>query len=501
MTLLPTAPRPARPSSGAPRKLQLPPGALALGGACATAIVVVAGGRVGPIRGTARLSGWWGLVAAHGVNPLRHPLPGLVLVGGVALLILVWLLTVRALRDARMTLRKVWLLAACWALPLILGPPLLSGDVLTFAAQGFLVASHLDPYRVGPAALGGLPAAIVDPRWRGAPSPYGPLATALQWASVEVGGTALGAVVFLKSVATLSVVVIGLLASRLAPAGRRPAAVVLTVLNPVVLLQVVSAGHLEGLMVALVLGAFLLYRRGHPYLALLAAVAAADIKAPALAAVGVLLVSVVVDSPRARRLGVALRAAATSVLSLGLIGFAIPYGWGWVRTVITTPAQGYTPAAPTSWLDIGLSPPLVLTHLVSSATLLAACRDLGLLGAAGIGCTLVLTIRRRPPLVTAGLGMLAIGLLGPVYYPWYGLWGSECLLPGAAGRQRDWLVMLTAVSAIMSVPGLSTLTVWVIGTLVAVAALTWAVRDLIRRGLPGRPRLALDAGVPTSLPG
>jgi hypothetical protein len=459
--------------------------ALASAGLLATSLIVFAGGRVGPIRGTTRLSDWFGLLARRGVNPVTDPLPGFALLAGVAALVGVWLLTVRALRRATLTTRRVWVLAACWSLPLLVGPPLLSGDVLTYVDQGFMIIRHLNPYRVGPASLGRVPASLVDPRWRSAPSPYGPLATATQWAAALIGGSALGAVVVLRVVATLSVVAIGVVAAQLVPPTRRPAAVVLTVLNPVVLLQVVSAAHLEGLMVALTLGSFLLLRRNHPYLGLVLATGAALVKAPALIAVGVIAVVVVVEAGSGKRVATGLRAALTVGVALYLLSLIVPDGWGWLHTALATPAQGHTPAAPTAWLDVGLSPLVVLTHLASSSTLIASCRLAGLLAAAGIGCWLILTLRRRSPWMTAGAAMLAVGLLGPVYYPWYSLWGGECLALGVEGRQQDWLVMLSAVSAMMSIPGLSTATVWAVGVVVASGALLWVLRDLASRGVPG----------------
>ena len=449
-------------------------GTLAVVGTMATALIVFAGGRVGPIRGTVRLTSWLGIVAARGVNPGTHPLPGLELLVGILVLIGVWLLTVRSLRGATMSVRRVWVLAACWSLPLIVGPPLLSGDVLTYAAQGLLVVRHLDPYHVGPAALGRGPAVVaVDPRWRSAPSPYGPVATAVQWASAQIGGGAVGAVVVLKVVAAISAFAAGVFAADLAPRRLRASAVTLTVLNPVMLLQVVSAGHLEGLMVALLLAAFVAVRRHHPYLGLGLACIAAAVKAPALIAVAVIVVYLVVETPERRRVVAGIRSTLTAAGVLIVTGALVPDGWGWLHTALSTPGQGHTPAAPTSLVTTGLSPFLTLTHVMSYATLAEACRVIGLLSAAGIAVYLLVTCRRRDATVTAGGGLLAVSLLGPVLYPWYTLWGSACLAPSAERARRDWIVVLSAITATMAIPGLSNLTIGLVAAAVTLTALSW----------------------------
>ncbi len=44
---------------------------------------------------------------------------------------------------------------ALWTLPIVLGPPLLSNDVYSYAAQGEIGSQGLDPTVVGPWALGG----------------------------------------------------------------------------------------------------------------------------------------------------------------------------------------------------------------------------------------------------------------------------------------------------------------------------------------------------------
>lgn len=472
---------PPRPSRSSKRTHQLSWPLLAILGTAASSLIVVAGGQVGTLPGTVPLTTWFGVVSSKPLDPVTRPLPGLMLLGAVVAFTGMWLLALCSLRHKSMTIRRVWLLAACWALPLVLGPPLLSGDVFTYAAQGLLAVHHLDPYRFGPTALGrNAAAAAVDPRWRSAPSPYGPLATALEWSAAEVGRGPLGAVIILRAVATASVIAIGVLATKLAVRPARSFALALTVLNPVVLLQLVSAAHFEAPMLALLLGGFLLIRRHQPFLGIALACVAGAIKAPALLAVGAMAAYLVSATPRGGRLWVALRVALATSGVLALAGALIPDGWGWVNTALRTPALGNTPDAPT-WLLTAMASPLAsLTHSVAHPTVVHVCQMAGLLTAALIAGRLVATIRQRPVIDTAGGGMLALSLLGPVIYPWYPLWGSLCLAPGATARRRDWLVALSAVTATMEIPGLSTHTIWIVAGAVSLIALLWLAQWLPR---------------------
>src|SRR5262249_23426159 len=163
--------------------------AYALAGMAASTVVVVAGGRVGPVRSATVLTHWFGLLSGESYRPGDSPLPGLALVAGLLGLVLLWLSLVRRATPAPPPPHPLPAVppppapgsgrrAGGGRPPPAPGPPLLSSDVYTYAAQGLLVGRGLDPYSVGPSALGsGAASAAVDPTWRSVPSPYGPLAT------------------------------------------------------------------------------------------------------------------------------------------------------------------------------------------------------------------------------------------------------------------------------------------------------------------------------------
>jgi len=142
------------------------------------------------------------MVAREASNPISKPWPGLLFLATVATLIGLWLVLIRRVGSSELAVGHLWVIGASWGLPLVVGPPLFSTDVYSYAAQGLLLTHHLDPYHVGPAALGRAPAALaVDLRWRTAPSPYGPLATLIEWTAAEIGGGALGALVVFRGIA------------------------------------------------------------------------------------------------------------------------------------------------------------------------------------------------------------------------------------------------------------------------------------------------------------
>src|SRR5262249_50324946 len=160
------------------------------------------GGRVGTVQVNIPLTNWFGLLSRSGYRPGESLVPGMLLMAGIAGLVLLWIALVRGRHTAVRTEGRVWVVAGASVLRVVGGPALVSNDVYSYAAQGLVVDRGLDPYSVGPAALGNVPAVgAVDPAWRSVPSPYGPLATWFQhFAVVVAGGSPLGAVIVFRLV-------------------------------------------------------------------------------------------------------------------------------------------------------------------------------------------------------------------------------------------------------------------------------------------------------------
>jgi hypothetical protein len=444
------------------------------------------------VLGSVPLTSWFGVLQRTPARVDGRVLPGALQALGIGALVIVWLVTLSAIWTRHWREDVAWRLAAWWAVPFVLGPPLLSSDVYSYAAQGQLLARGLDPYAVGPAALNGGDALnAVDPVWRNAPSPYGPLTGVIQHLSVSLGGSPVGAVVALRVVAVVSVVVIGLCAASLATDRMRTTAIALTVLNPLVLLQVVSAAHLEGAMCALLMLALVACRRS-PALALVAACAAAAIKAPAAAAI----LLIIAQQWRMSRSWTTrsptwiywLRPVAVVAGCWLTFSLLVAHSWGWLAA-LTTPAAGYTRGSPTALLGDLLS---AIVSWAPSPDAIAAARAVGLVAAACVVCYLAATADRRQLSRSIGYALLTIAALGPVIYPWYLLWGLVCLVPTAVSRaERRLVISASAFACFMGLTGLNYVGVVVSEAflVVAAAAVTahWSLPALLRTRLGRRP--------------
>ncbi len=74
-------------------------------------------------------------------------------------------------------------------MPVLLGPPMLSHDVYSYASQGEMASRGIDPTANGPFAMkNGRWVWQVDSIWRDAPAPYGPVAVEAGKVVVELTG-------------------------------------------------------------------------------------------------------------------------------------------------------------------------------------------------------------------------------------------------------------------------------------------------------------------------
>jgi len=225
----------------------------------------------------------------------------------------------------------------------------------------------------------------------------------------------------------------------------------LTVLNPLLLLQVLSPAHFEGLLCAAILASFVALRHGHPRVAVVLGCAAAAIKAPAV----IVVLALVAAGMYGRRRSEALRELAIGAALVGaccvLFSAVLRNAWGWT-SALETPTVGRTPAAPSSMVASLLGQ---IVPVASSADDVAAGR-IAALGLAGcIVAWLLATAHRRPTLATTGLGLLVVAALSPVVYPWYLLWGLVCLAPLARSRKQvTWLSGASALGAVVTIEGM-----------------------------------------------
>ena len=422
---------------------------LSVTGFAAACAVVYFGGRVGAAPATTPLTGWFGLLTDRDVGSDR--IPAAVMFGGIVLLLLLWICALQVLRRPGYGDRHVWRLAGIWGTPFILGPPLLSADVYAYAARGLLARNGLDPYVHGPAALNGLRiVGAVDPTWRTAPSTSGPLGMLVQQLAVTVsGGSALGAVIALRVLAVVAAVAIGLLAADLAGPRRVPA-LALTVLNPATLLLIVSGALLEGLLVALLLGALVASSQRRWLLAVVLACAAAGVKPVAVVAV----LAVIVVHSVGHRARVAWRIAVHDVLvaaaALTVCAFAVGNGLGWADN-LSSLTREHTPFAPASIVANAISP---VVPSASFDDLAVGGRIAAVLAGLTIIAYLLATVGMRPLDRTIGYALLTAGLCAPVLFPWYLLWGVLCLAATAFNSRMAWVAALSCAACVLRPAGL-----------------------------------------------
>lgn len=408
------------------------PRRLLLLGLAGSALVLLgglsAGSLVRPSPGS-----WLGLSA-----PTGRTAGALVVLAGVLLLGAAWWQARLSLDDVAP--RALHRATALWSLPLLLAPPLFSRDAYAYAAQAAIAARGLDPYALGPdTGAGGVWSGQVDEVWRGTPSPYGPAFLGPATLLLRLTGDRVEpALLLLRLLAVAGLLLAAWALPRLAErTGVAPQqALWLGPANPLVLLHGVAGAHNDVLMVGLVLAA-LTVARGRTGLVLAGALVALGtlVKAPALAALPVLVLAAPTWRERARRTGPLLAGAAAVA---AVVPMVTGLGWGWTGT-----------------LDAGRS----LLSLFSPATGLASLAEAvvdgarePLLDVAAVACVLVaggllLLTPRLGPVRALGLALLAVVALSPTVLPWYLLWG---VLPLAAAVPRRPALALGAGCLVLS---------------------------------------------------
>jgi alpha-1,6-mannosyltransferase len=450
-----------------------------------------------------------------------------VVYSGMAILAAAWLLfgrlvaqrDWRARSDARgvraaPTLRDMLLIGVLWATPLALGPALFSHDVYSYLAQGTILHLGLNPYHDTPVILAHYGQShvlsAVSPFWRHTPAPYGPLFLGVVSLIVGVTGAKLVAgVMILRGVELLGAVLLAVYVPRLARAlGTDPArAVWLAVLSPLVMLELVAAGHNDILMVGLLAAGAAVALEGRPLPGIAICAVAATVKVPALAAAAFIAVAWIRAEPSGReRVRFAATAALIVVVVLAAVSAATGVGISWLTSgVVSTPAKvrlaitpgtgvGYTVASLLHDLGVGVD------YRSIESAFGAVCGALVAIAGA------VLLWRTRVPRLLATLGLfLALAAAGgPAAWPWYFTW-ALVLVAALPGPQRSLPLAAALVASAFAVKPGGVLALplpsapAVVIVYVAIAVALWHAH---RHGGPGtaQPRPGgLADGAPSSL--
>jgi hypothetical protein len=421
--------------------------ALAVGGFAAGSVVVIAGGRAAGARDTATVTKWFGLLPFH-AGQRTAEVSGTLMLAALLALALLWAAAIVTVRTAGLSERAVWTIGAVWALPFVVGPPLMDTRVYADVGRGLLQRAGHDPYHVTLNALGRAPIlGLVDPSLHDVPSATGPLGTLVQHLVVSASGAHVtGAVVLLRLVGFVSFLALGRGAADLAGA-HRSRALALTLLNPLLLVYVVSACHLDGLAAAFVLAALVSADQRRWVRATLLASVAASVQPVMLIAV----LAIIVVHALGRRGGsiwlVAGRDAVEAAAVTVAIGLAVPDGFGWIGNVRAQFFE-YVPYAPANLVGKLIGP---IVPSASFDDLAAGGRLTAVIAATAVVVYLLVSVRYRPADHTVGYALLAAALLAPDVYPWFVVWGVACLAPTVTGMRRT-VVMLLSATAVLVMP-------------------------------------------------
>lgn len=287
--------------------------------------------------------------------------------------------------------------------------------------------------------------------WRRATTAYGPLWEALSTAVARTAGTMLLPLLLgFKLTSALGWLLCGAVIALVAPSGQRLLAGYLWLWNPLVLWELVGAGHNDGWMLLFGLLAYgALGRR--PLLALLLLTAGALIKYPLALLWPLLLAAALARRGTWRGRGLLLLGAGSLCAALVVLAYAPWWAGPGMLTQLRDRADLFTnsPLAVMRalWLPYGAE---------NQIETLLALAGLGLLGL-GIAVAAALTWRRPEQGVSIGAGLLLwlIVACSPWVQPWYLTWliGLLALRPRQV-RPRVTLALL-ALSGLLVYPAYS----------------------------------------------
>jgi hypothetical protein len=423
--------------------------ALGLAGATATTLAGADLLRDKPIR-------WW-------FDP-HVPARGVVFFAGIAALCVAWLAIGRRLRNRGAegagahgdALRQLLIVGALWSIPLLLAPSVISRDLYSYLADGTLLHHGLDPYRHAPDALSSIGQGhleqAVSPFWRHTTAPYGPGFVGL--AALVAGATGGHVIAGVLVMRLLELIGIGLLAvfvPRLARALGADAAIAvwLAVISPLVLLELLGAGHNDALMAGLLVAGVTLALERRPLLGIAVCALAATIKLPAAAGI-VFIAAAWARSDREHALRAIVQAGLVAVGVLVAVSLATGLGLDWVTGSVSTPAKvrlaitpstalGNTTGSVLHALDFGVS-----SHAIESAVGVVALTLTALLG-------LWLLVRVRLATLPWYLGLLLLAsvLGGPAAWPWYAIWGLALIACCPPAERWRWLPLVIAATTFL----------------------------------------------------
>ena len=388
----------------------------------------------------------------------ERPVTAILFVIAVGMLGFAWLgLIARVERSGlpeRERTRAVLATAALWFAPLLLGPPLLSSDVYSYAAEGAMVTQHLDPtaqemYRLYYRDFTRDYVVHTDPVWRQSlGNPYGPVQMGAAATIVDASAHNYDLTLWglrLLAVASVFASVWGLSEIARHYGVDPPTAVAIGIANPITVLHLVGGAHNDAFLMAFLVTGCAFALRGRWPVGVAFMALATGVKLPAAAAIVYLgwqrLGGTAAIRDRVAVVGKALLGTGAAMIGLCLaIGISLT---GWVAsiqnsgktmgTLSFTTRLGYVVASMCRFLGLPST----------NNTWIALFRYGGLALAGYLCLRLLATTGRIGAVQAAAVSMLAVVLLGPVVWPWYLAPGIALLGAAGVGRWRPALLVLT----------------------------------------------------------
>lgn len=369
---------------------------------------------------------------------------------GAAVLLQTWLvLGFDLLSEHRAKKRWMAWLMVTWSAPLLLAPPIFSRDTYSYYEQGRLMAEGYSPYEQGVAVLPGWFSDGVDPMWGEVPTPYGPFFLLVErGVYVLTQGNPLIAALLFRLTAVVGIVLLLIFLPRLARVHDidPDKALWIGVLNPLIVLHFVAAGHNDALMTGLLVMAFALACEKHPVLAAAALALAASVKPIALLALVFLgFIWAGQNASWPRILLAWLKTGLATAVVFMLTALVAGVGFGWIA------ALG-TPGEVRTWL----SPATAIGMLIGNTTKwlgltetndgpVTVLRIAGLLVGVVLLAVIVFKRNDRSPTRNAALAFATVVVFGPVIHPWYLLWFLPLFAAtGLTSRELKITILLTA---------------------------------------------------------
>jgi len=405
-------------------------------GFVASLTLALTGASVGSVPQAVGGFSWLGLPRSG------SPILTVVFYVALALMVVAWLGVGHEARRGNLTTTRACVVLAAWGAPLLLGPPLFSRDIYSYIGQGLLAHHGLNPYTVGPDALGKGPVlSSIASVWRATPAPYGPFFVMITRGIAAVFGSSLVAeVLALRLLELVGVALAVFSLPRLARIlGADPGvALWLGVLSPLALYSFISSGHNDALMLGLLVAGVTLAMERRPMAGVALCALAATVKIPAAAGIVFIAADQLGSVRGSKRWAVLAKVVLVPAITVVIVTLASGLGWRWIGPgALRIPTELRILATPTVSIGVFVFHVLRLVDLpVKQYSCVTVTQWVCGFAALVVVAWLIAGVRKLDVVRTIGVALIIVVLSGPTLWPWYLTWGIALLAATPAQRSK-----------------------------------------------------------------